>query len=65
MSIDRAGPRGPWTFCCDNCGETYEALADNWDDALADAKSEEWRARHREEEWKHFCSLQCERDYKP
>ena len=43
-------------FACDECGEEYETLTDDFKDGLADAKSDGWVARQTRLGWEHFCA---------
>ena len=55
MSIDRPHYDGPISFVCDDFGEVEETHCSDWPEALAQARSDSWRAKKVSDEWEHTC----------
>jgi hypothetical protein len=52
--IHKAG--GTFVVNCDECTEYLETDTDDFHDAIAYMKSEQWRvAKNADDEWVHFC----------
>lgn len=56
--IDRQ--HGQIVFECDGCDETIETGEDEWNEAMAQFRSERWRAEKVGDEWTHLCP-RCQR----
>lgn len=50
---------------CDNCGEDHSVNGDTWREALDCAKEDGWQVSKNEvsDEWVHFCSKECKKEY--
>jgi hypothetical protein len=53
VSSERVG--GRWRFQCDNCTEAVDTASGNFNEALAEAKAEGYRAYMLSGEWFHRC----------
>lgn len=62
MSITRS--YGNIEFSCDECGDDFETGVADFGLALELAKTEGWRARKHSDEWLHFCSDECEKEFR-
>lgn len=53
MSVQRH--RGTIIFECDYCGDQHVTGTDEWDDAIADLKDNDWFFTKEDGQWKHYC----------
>lgn len=51
--------RGLHRFSCDTCGQAIESSAREFNEALAEAKSDGWKAYSLGGMWFHACSESC------
>lgn len=58
MSVEKE--YGKFIVICDLCDESMPA-ADNWNDALSEAKAEGWQSKCVAGTWENYCPL-CKED---
>jgi len=63
MSIERQRYHNEVTFSCDNCYTEQETGEDNFHIALAQLKTDGWIVTKHRDEWVHFCSADCKKEY--
>lgn len=61
MSITRT--YGNIEFVCDNCSDGLDADTDDWGSAKTQLDAEGWLARKDGDDWLHFCSRDCLKEY--
>jgi hypothetical protein len=54
MTVDRQ--KGKIVFVCDGCGDGATTDTDDWEEARAVLRQEEWATAKDGDTWKHFCA---------
>lgn len=49
-------------FECDDCGEELNTETEDWNEAIEQMRTEEWRAVKSYDEWEHYCP-DCKADH--
>jgi len=63
MSIENDVYDGAVRFGCDNCYTESETNGDDFHIALAQIKTDGWLVTKHKDDWVHFCSDDCKKEY--